>query len=331
MIGYLTRGEMLDQIGQHTQALSTAKRSIAATWLDSHYHDFATRYRWPQLMKSEEAGVTFSSNVPYVYLSPDVDQLYAILPNNMAGLSSPMNIEALLQQGGATYQYAGLFDKYADAGEFPRRYEFLVGGEQLSVAQTGYVATSTAYVNGIQGAVPGNPTSYEAGESVTVNATAGVYTNLPSGATYYDVTSFSVAANASGTYLLKGVTSGTIYAVISAGDTSARYKRIRLMSTPADAPVVTMFWKKRVKRLIADSQTIEIPVAYALIDKTIASMYSAQREYNAAMQYHDGRAEAECERAFTGTKVEGENIELGQPTINNRNRKIVIITPAAGP
>jgi hypothetical protein len=329
MIGFLTRGEILDQVGQHTQALSTAKRAIAATWLDAHYYDFATRYRWPQLMKSEEAGVTITSNSAYIYLPPDVDQLLAILPTTLAGLASPMSIEAILQQGGATSQIAGLFDKYADAGEFPRRYDFLVGGEQLAVAQTGYTSSSTAYVNGIVGAAPGNPTSYESGEAVTVNATAGVYTNLPSGSTYFDVTSFSVASNASGTYLLKGVTSGTIYAVISPGDTSSRYKRVRLMSIPADAPIVTMFWKKRPKRLIADSQTIEIPVAYALINKTIASMYSAQREYNAAMQYHDSLAESECERAFTGTTIEGERIELGQPTINNRNRKIVIITPTS--
>ena len=331
MIGYLTRGEMLDQIGQHTQALSTGKRSIAATWLDGAYHDYATKYRWNQLMKSEEAGVTITSNAAYLYLPPDVDQLFAILPTTLAGLASPISIEALLQQGGATSQYAGLFDKYADAGEFPRRYDFRVGGEQLSVAQTGYTTTSTAYVNGIQGNTTGNPDSYEAGEAVTVNATAGVYTNLPSGATYYDITSFSVASNATGTYLLKGVTSGTIYAVISAGDTSARYKRIRLMSIPADAPIVTMFWKKRVKRLIADSQTIEIPIAYALINKVIAYMYSGQREYNAAMQMHSQLADQLCEQAFHGTKVEGEAVELGQPTINNRNRKIVIITPAAGP
>jgi hypothetical protein len=43
------------------------------------------------------------------------------------------------------------------------------------------------------------------------------------------------------------------------------------------------------------------------------------------MQYHDQRAEQECERAFTGTTIEGERVELGQPAVAGRNRKIIVV------
>lgn len=327
MIGYLTLKEMRDTVAAHVQDISTARATKINDWLNIHYFDFAARYRWPQLTKSEEAAVTASANGAYLYLPSDVDQLYAILPQNQDGLASPMSVEAVLQQMGATSQNAGLMNKYADAGEFPRRFDFLAAGELLQVAQTGYTTTSTATVSGISGGIPGSATSAEVIENVTVSATAGVYANLPAGLTYFDVTSFSVASNPTGSYLLKGLTSQVVYAVIGPGDTSARYKRVRLANAPSADQVVTMYWKKRVKRLTQDSQTIEIPVAGALIDKTIATVYSSQREYNQAMGYHDQRAESECERAFTGTTIEGERVELGQPTIGMRSRRIVVINP----
>lgn len=323
MIGYLTLGEMSDMVARHIQDTSSARAIKIKERINGHYFDFAGRYRWPQLMQSEEAAVTFASNAAYVYLPPTVDQLYLILPGNQDSIATPLSMEALMQQLGANSQNSGLFDQYADAGEFSRRFDFLAGGEQLSVAQTGYTTTSTAMVSGLIGDTAGKPTSAESVETVTVSATAGVYTNLTSGSTYYDITGFSAASNASGTYLLKGVTSGTIYAVIGTGDTTVRYRRVRISMGPAIT--VTMFWKKRVKRLTQDSQTIEIPVAYALVDKTIATMYSSQREYNQAMQYHDMQAEQACEKAFHGTTVEGERIELGQPTINVRNHRIIVV------
>jgi hypothetical protein len=325
MIGYLTFSEMRNTVAAHVQDISTARASKINDWLNIHYFDFASRYRWPQLTRSEEAAVTLTANGPYMYLPSDVDQLYAILPVGQDGLAAPMSVEAILQQMGATSQNPSLFVNYADSGEFARRYEFLAAGELLQVAQTGYTSTSTASVAGVVGGVPGSPASAEVLENVTVSATPGVYANLPAGLTYFDITSFSVASNPSGSYLLKGLTSQVIYAVILPGDTSTRYKRVRLGNTPAANQVVTMFWKKRVKRLTQDSQTIEIPVAGALIDKTISTMYSSQREYNQAMQYHDQRAEMECEKAFTGTTIEGERVELGQPTVAGRNRKIIVV------
>ena len=325
MIGLMTLKEIRDLVAAQIGDTSSGRATKIDLAINMHYCDFASRKRWPQLVRSSEELVTVSSGSKFVYLPKDVEQVYFILPQNSDALLQATNIEQLFNVAGDTFDTPGAALSYAEAGDFARRYDFLAAGEQLSVAQTGLTSTSSAYVTGIVGGSPGAPTSTERGETVTVSATAGVYTNLTAGETYYDISTFSVQANTSAYYTLKGVTSGTIYAQIAPGDQTVRYRRLRLMNPPDADTAVTVYWKKRVAKLVNDNQSIELPIGYAIVNKTMATMYANQREYNAAMGYHDSQGESLADRAFDGAMTQGEKIEQGVPMIGSLGRRHVII------
>ena len=324
MIGYETRKEMRDRVCRLINDTSTGRQTKVNDWLAHHYKEAGDAYDWPQLVRISEERVSVVAGSKFVYLPKDVEQILVIMPTNQAQPLLNADPSSLYRASGVDFNVNGPALRWADAGDAPKRVEFSAAGENLSVAQTGYSATSTAFVSGIITAAPGDPTSLETSETVTVSASSGVYTSLGGGNTYYDVSGFSVQSNDSGYYSLRGVTTGTVYAVISPGDTTVRYRRIRLMNAPDAALTVTFAWKKRLARLTNDNQSVEIPVSGSIIEKTIATMYHEQREWANSTRY-DTRAENELARAYSSAASKGQTIELGQPMPRQTDRWIHVV------
>lgn len=317
MLAYKSLGQMVDEVCGMIGDNSDGRKTKVKRSLNMAYSDYAMHYRWPQLLKLSEEKVSLSAGSPGIYLPPDVEKLYFILPDEPNIVLQNGSLETLFDRYSDTRSSNGLTIHYAEAGEYARRVDFRTGGEQLSVGQANYTTTTTAYVRGHVNTLgggdpdPGAATTEEAQETVTVSATEGVFTTLASELTYYDVISFSVESNDEGFYYLKGVTSGTIYASINPGSTTARYKRLRLFMAPAAAAVVTLGWKRQVSKLSNNAQVIELPIGYALINKAVAQQRVEQREFTAA-QYHAQLADAEVESAFASCS-QSDKIEQAIP------------------
>lgn len=279
MIEYQTLVQMSDQVARMVQDTSATKAVKIKEWINTKYAEAARNYRWPQLIRPSEGLNTYSAASPFLYLPKDAEDVLFIIPTNNIGALSQQDIQQLIDKAGGSFATAGYTTAWAPAGESGKLRDFHTVAEQLTIQHTSASSTITAVVQGTSAAAPGNPSSSEIVEAVSVLPTTGGTTV----ATFNDLTSFSVSDLPAGvSAYIAGVTSGYVYANIVSGETTARYKRVRLMQPSSTSERFTVYYKKRVSKLSLDNQSVEIPVAQYLIKAATAEMLMNQREYGAA-------------------------------------------------
>jgi len=289
MLEYATLGQMAEQVGRQIQDSSSSKMTAIKEWLNTHYAQQARGHRWTELLRISEERFNVSAGQKYLYLPKEVEQVYMIFPQNGMPPLIGMNLAQMIEQNSTVYATSGITLNFAEAGDVGYRTDFYTAGEALTITHSGS-GTIEAVVRGSVGGGEGLVAGTEITEVVSVlQTTGGTTTN-----TFTDLGAVSVQDLADNDVVtVTGVTSGNVYATISAGERVARYKRIRLMQPPNALAAVTLVWKKRVARLREDNQAVEIPVGQVLIDLCVASMLSTQREYGGAqLHYQRGMAEA---------------------------------------
>lgn len=320
MIEFPTLKVMRDQVARQIGDNSAGRQTKIDEWLNIHYADACRSKPWPQLMRSSEEETSFTAGQIYVYLPKEVEQLYFVMAVNQE-VALQMTMEALIRGAGSSYRTPAEVYAYAESGEHGRRADFYSSAEKISLTTSGAAAVAAVVHGTITSKAP-NASAQEIREEVTISpSTGGVTTN-----TFADLFSVGIEAISGGAIVTaSGATSGRIYATIGEGESTARYKRIRLMNPEVAVSLVTCIWKKRPFKLISDNQAIEIPVGTQLVEATIATMMVNQREYNAAAIYHQARAKDGIDALFKSSMEQNDKIILGQPIGQYRQRRIVIV------
>lgn len=313
MIEYATLGEIVDQVGLQIMDTSTDKKPAIRAEVNRRYSMVARGHRWKELLRISEEDFSFSVGQKYLYLPKEVEQVYLIFPQNAMPPLEGRSLEQLIEQFSGEYDQNGLTIQFAEAGEVGYRTDFSTSGERLVITHTG-TGTIEAVVHGMVTAGEGLVASTEKVEIVSVLQSAGGTTTN----TFTDLIAVSVQALADDDIVsVVGNTSGTTYAVISAGERTARYKRIRLMQPPQTADAVTLIWKKRVARLSEDNQVVEIPVGSVLVDDVVATMLSQAKEYSGA-SLHYQRASRDIEDLKAAVEIDNKTIVQAIPGMSLR-------------
>lgn len=319
MIEYQTLSQMRAQVGRMIQDTSVSRGTKIDEWINTYYADAARDYQWPQLIRPSEELQAFTAGNPFLYLPKDVETVLFILPATYARTAGMSDINQLIQGAGGIYRTSGQVVAWAHAGESGIMRDFYsTAAEQVKLLHDG--ATSiTAVVHGTIGGTVGDPSSSEFQEEVTVLPTTGGTTVQ----SYRDIASVSCAVLPAGVSLTaSGITSLYTYAKIVSGETTARYKRIRLLSPSSTGEGYTVYYKKRVAHLAFDNQSVEIPVSPYIVRKVVAMMYMNQREVSAAAA-HNGEAELALQRAIAASTAGGEGIQQAAPMGDWRHTFIV--------
>lgn len=313
MLEYGTLGQMADQVGRQIQDSSPEKAIQIKEALNTHYGNVARGHRWPGLLRVSEERSSFAANQKYLYLPLEVEQVYLIFPQNGMPPLEGRSLETLIAQFTTIYAQSGLTVDFAEAGESGFATDFYTTGETLTITHSGS-GTVSGVVHGLTAGAEGETTAVEEKEAVSILQSTGVVTTK----TWKDLIAVSVAELAAGDVVtVTGTTSLRVYAKIAAGQRTAKYKRIRLMQPPAAVSTYTLVWKKRVARLTADDEAVEIPVAGILVNLVAATILSGQKQYVGA-QLHYGEAKEELAQLKNATEVDGSTIHQAIPGMNLR-------------
>ncbi len=322
MFEYATLGEMADHVGIQIQDTSSSKADAIKLAINMHYGQLAREHRWKELLRISEEKFSTSSGQKYLYLPKEVEQLYLVFPQGGMPPLTGMSLDQMIEQFSSGYDTAGATIAFADAGEVGYRADFHATGEQLVIRHSGTQACQ-AVIRGMILGQPGTVAATEIVEKIALAAGSGGV-GLPIGSSVTTSNTFTELGAVSVTELADddvvsviGATSGTVYAVIAAGERTARYKRIRLMQPEDGSELVTIVWKKRVARLKENNQALEIPVGNVLIDMTVATMLAGQREYGGATMHYQ-RARRDIDELKSATEVDTAAVQIAIPGVSTR-------------
>ena len=313
MLEYGTLGQLADQVGRQIEDSTTDRAIKIKEWINTHYSQIARGHRWPQLVRISEDRASLTAGQANLYLPKEVEQVYLIFPKGGFPPLLGRSLDTLIEQYWGVESTSGPCIAFAEAGEVGYMTDFYIAGETLTITHSGS-GTISGVVHGMTTAAEGLVAGSELTEAVSILQATGVVTTN----SWTDLIAVSCEELASGDVVtVTGTTSSNVYAKISGGERTARYKRIRLMQPPDAASDYTLVWKKRVARLVEDHQAVEIPVGDVLIDMVCSSMLSSQREYGAASQ-HFQRAQFELERLTSSTVADSSTVQQFIPAISLR-------------
>lgn len=323
-INYLTLADMRGQVGRFVGDTTASRNTKTDEWLNTHYADIATRYRWPALMRGIEAQVFTSVGDKFLYLPKDVAQLYFLLPGSPIGETPHQTIEKFFLRQMELSANQGRLITWSDAGEFGRRADFSSTAELLTVQNVGAGVSETANVL-LHGTVTiSGQEKVEVLDSVDLTGTIASDSSF----TFNDFLQASVNGNQTGYIAITGKTSGTLYATIEPGERTARYKRLRL-GYVSDGNSLTIYYKKAVRRLTEDTSVPELPISHALVEFAIASMFMLERKWQGAGTAHLDMAERFLNNVVAETIQQAGRIEQAiplTPSYRNNRESVVVVS-----
>jgi hypothetical protein len=318
MLGYLTFENMRQQVGRMIGDTVTSNRqTIINDWLNTNYDNVARAHRWPSLTRASESELSFTAGERFLYLPQDLQEMYFLYPKDRPELPNAETPSSLFHRTALQQDSSGVVRSFAPAGEYGRKADFHTDAELITVSPDAS-ETAASVDHRIEGL---DSAGVPYGE--TVNTATNVSANTS--ATFTEI--FSISTN--GLQTLKvtysGATSTNEYAVIPADEQTARYKRIRLYQLPDTADTYTLYYKKRVKRLIDDDQIPEIPVSHVIMHMTVADQFRQQRRWQVAAVSHEQKAQQALEQVLR-EEFQGSNVQQSIPYLSRtRNKQVVVI------
>ena len=319
MINYMTLADMRGQVGRFVGDTTATRNVKTDEFINLHYADIATRYRWPYLMRAAESLVVTTSGDKFLYLPKDVGQLYFIIRGTPIGEAPSQTIENFFRRQMELVNTIGRFITYADAGEVGRRAEFSDTAEMLTLQNVGGSGSQTVLVHG-RVTIAGTET-IEITESVTLSGSSAANTTN----TFSDLLQVSTDGEQTGYISVTGQASATLYATIEPGERTARYKKLRV-GYVSDGETLTMYYKKAVRRLTEDLSVPEIPVSMALVQMAIGSMFMLERKWQGGGMTHMQLGEQILQNVWTEIITQPGRIEQSVPIVSrSRGRDDVIV------
>lgn len=307
-ISYRTLANMRTQVGEFVGDTTARRGGIIDDWLNTHYNDIATQYRWPQLMRGLETTLSFVSGDKYLFLPKDVAELYFIIRGAPIEEAPHQTIELFFRRQLETVDSAGRFITFSDAGEVGRRANVLTA-EKFTIQNVGAGVSDTVSVL-IHGKVTiSGSEQAEVLEEVSLTGTTAANTTN----TYADLLQVSVPGTQTGLITVTGQTSTTLYATIEPGEETSRYKLLRLGYVPDTNETFTIYFKRQVRRLTAENQTPELPISHPLIEFAIASQFMLERKWQGAGSEHLQIAQRMLDNILAQNLSQANRIEQAAP------------------
>lgn len=312
-IYYRTLANMRTQVGEFVGDTTTRRGGIIDDWLNTHYADIATQYRWPTLMRGIETTLSFVSGEKFLFLPKDVGQLYFLIRGAPIAESPHQTIENFFRRQLQTVNTAGRVVTYSDIGETGKRAS-IVTAEKLTIQNIGGgVAEALTVV--VHGKVLISGSEFvETREEVALTGTTAVNTT----ATFSDLIQVSTSGEQTGLISVTGQSSTTLYATIEPGEETARYKMLRLGYTPDTSETYTIYYKRAVSRLTRDNETPELPISHVLIEFAIASQFMLERKWQGAGSQHLEMAQRMLDTIWTEQIAQSNRIEQAVPYVGER-------------
>lgn len=314
MSDYMTLEQMRGMIARHVQMSSDSgsrSRTRIDEWINGVYMDIVHEFLWPSLVDGSEAVLTVTSGEKYVYLPKYIDQVIMVQASAYDVNLLHQGLREITRRfGGGVATSSGGLVMYADAGEVGRKTDFSSTAEQINCSLESGTDTVDVRLVGL------NDDGDHVEETVTISA--GVADD--SSASFTDLISASTDGNQSVPVIIKGTTSTTEYATISANERTVRYKRLRVWSVPDTAESLIIYYKRKVTDLTDDDQTPEIPVSQVIVHRVIAMQYSHDRKWASAAQYHEAKAAELLAKLMRKYEEQDDEVKQGIPMITRRHR-----------
>jgi len=272
----MTYKQLQDEIGRHIQDTSSGRLTRIKDAINRKYTEIADGFDWPDLWRLEVAEVSTFASEQYVFMPRHVDLVKKIVTDSGKELLHNANPEMHVNRYFDNLTAGGVAFEYTSTGSSPIK-RIITTAETLDLISSDVGDTSP--VVSIWGLVSGE----ELNELVTLNGTSAVTTsNTFSRITRIGTESSIIDASRAGNITISGTTSSTEYAVIPTFEKDSRYQAIRLDSNPNAADTLSIVYKKKVRKLINDGDTLEIPADLILFELATADILRSQAKYNQA-------------------------------------------------
>ncbi len=272
----MTYKQLQEEIGRHIQDTSSGRLTRIKDAINRKYTEVADGFDWPDLWRVEIGEVTTFSGEQYVFMPRHVDLVKKIVVDSNNELLFNSNPEMYFNRNSTFLDNSANPFQYTSHGSSPIK-RIISTAETLNLVSSD--AGDTSPVVEIWGLVSGE----ELNESVTLNGTTTVTTtNTFSRITRIGTESSIIDTSRAGNITISGTTSSTEYAVIPTFEKDSRYQAIRLDSSSNANDTLSIVYKKKVRKLINDGDTLEIPADLILFELATADILRSQAKYNQA-------------------------------------------------
>lgn len=275
--------QIYTQVGQHIQDSSSGRLTRIKDAVNRKYREIADGYDWDDLHRIELAEVTVTAGESTIMMPAHVDLVKKIILDS--------NNDLLVTSDPATF-FERNFDQLSNSsnpyaftpiGSSPFKRPITTGETLVFVSSD---ASDTSQVVDIWGMVSGE----ELHEAITLNGT----TNVTSANTFTRVTRVGTATSIedtsrAGNITITGTTSSIEYSVIKDHEFESRYQTLRLQDGASAGTTLSIFYKKKVQKLINDGDTLEMPCGLVLFELAIMDVLDSQGK-SAQAREHERRA-----------------------------------------
>jgi len=272
----MTFKQLQDEIGRHIQDTSSGRNTRIKDSINRKYVEIADGFDWPDLWRVESAEVSTFSGEAYIFMPRHVDLVKKIVVDSNKQIMWNSNPEMFFNRFFDTLDTNANMFAYTSNGSSPTK-RVIITPETLNLVSSD--AGDTSPVVEIWGLVSGE----ELNESVTLNGTAPVTTSN----TFTRITRIGTNtgigdSSRAGNITITGTTSSTEYAVIPNYEFDSRYQSIRVKDGPSANDTLSIVYKKKVRKLINDGDTLEIPADLILFEMSTADILQSEGKYSQA-------------------------------------------------
>lgn len=315
--GLQTRGDIATSVAQFIgdESLSLRRKILAS--LDRNYRTALRRYRWPNLIRWVDAGLTVSAGTAYVFAPKNLRGIIGFVdtmnPFNVTEWSTVPFIEFTRGMGFITGQ--------------PTRITFIgtygintiLLGLNLEIASNG-ADTRTVIVRG-------RLNNEDRSISATLNGTTTVSVGI-----FDEITSFSVVAGpvqrpviiraGSGGQVFDPLNPGTVLGAIALNDIDAVYRKFEITPTPANAATIRLVYYATPPPIIDENHPYDIPIHEWLFEKAVVEVLESRRQYAPASEH---RTQAEEAWQIAVNEIESTRIHVAIPMTERGPRAYGIV------
>lgn len=313
----MTFKQIYTEVGQYIQDTSTGRQTRIKDAINRNYEEIAGGHDWADLYRIELGEVSVFAGESVAYMPAHVDVVKKIILDSNKDLLINTAPSMLIKRNFDFLENSSNPDQYTIVGSSPFKREIITPETLEFVSSDAGDTTPTVEVWGFVG-------GEEINETITLNGT----TPVTSSNTFSRVTRIGTAtsradSSRAGNITVTGTTSSTEYSVIKNHEFDSRYQAVRLQDGSNTGTTLTIFYKKKVQKLINDGDSLEIPVGKTLFHLSVMDILDSQGKASQAREHERKGAKAMI-LVMTKYFMQSENIFQSSPIGPGRfgNRRI---------
>lgn len=298
--------QIFTEVGQHIQDSSSGRETRIKSAINRSYEEIADGHDWADLYRLETNEVVVTGGENVVYMPAHVDVVKKIILDSNKELLWNASPSQLVKRNYDQLDNSSNPDQYSIMGSSPFKRPIITAETLVFVSSDSSDTTPTVEIWGMVG-------GEEIHETIQMDGT----NNVTSANTFSRITRIGTSSSVEdssrvGHITVSGTTSSTEYAVIKSHEFDSRYQAIRLQDGASSGTTLTIFYKKKVQKLINDGDSLEIPVGKALFHSATASILDSQGK-SAQAREHERKANMSMLLLMSKYSMQAENIFQSNP------------------